>query len=85
MVKITQEDIMLAALLARPIDELELTTRAYNGLKRTGTYTIAEMLVKLKTGDIHKLRNIGEKTVYDIQNEIRRYLEKYGYEVEGKA
>ena len=78
-------DITLAALLARPIEKLELTRRAYNGLKRSGVITLADVFAKMETGEIFNIRGIGEKTIYEILTEVKRYLKRYGYEVEDEA
>lgn len=82
MIKI---DITLAALLARPIEKLGLTTRAYNGLKRGGVVTLADIFAKMETGEIFKIRGLGEKSIYEILAETKKYLKNYGYEVEDEA
>lgn len=53
------------------IDNLRLSTRSTNALKRAGILTL-EQLIELKMDDIYNINNIGEKSV----NEIRSIIEK---------
>lgn len=52
-----------------PIEELNLTTRAQNGLKRAQIHTIDKILET----DISKMRNLGTKSVREIKNAVLNY------------
>ena len=56
------------------IETLDISNRAYNGLKRAGINTIEELCEKSKK-EISSLDNIGAKTV----DEIEKQLEELGY------
>jgi DNA-directed RNA polymerase subunit alpha len=60
-----------------PIEDLELTVRAYNCLKRAGITQVGEILEKLKKGqdEILAIRNFGQKSLDEL---IERLQEK-GY------
>lgn len=54
------------------IDELDFSTRALNALKNSGFRYVDEIL-ELKPSDLLALRNIGQKSFEDIQEELKRY------------
>ncbi len=60
-----------------PIEELELTVRAYNCLKRAGITKVGEVLEKLDKGEeeILAIRNFGRKSL----NELVEKLDSKGY------
>ncbi len=60
-----------------PIEDLELTVRAYNCLKRAGITQVGEILDKLKKGqdEILAIRNFGQKSL----DELMERLEEKGY------
>ena len=60
-----------------PVEELELTVRAYNCLKRAGITQVGEILEKLKKGqdEILAIRNFGQKSL----DELMEKLEEKGY------
>jgi DNA-directed RNA polymerase subunit alpha len=60
-----------------PIEELELTVRAYNCLKRAGITQVGEILDKIKKGheEILAIRNFGQKSL----DELMKRLEEKGY------
>ncbi len=51
------------------IDELDLSVRAYNCLKRHGICTVGELL-ELKDEDFMKIRNLGRRSTEEIKNKI---------------
>lgn len=55
--------------LAISIDELELTVRSYNCLKRAGIQTIQQLTDKTKS-EIEKIRNLGKKSFKEIIKKI---------------
>ncbi len=53
-----------------PIDDLELSVRAYNCLKRAGINTIADLLDKT-VEDLGKVRNLGKKSIEEIEEKLK--------------
>ena len=51
------------------IDNLELSVRAYNGLKRAGIETIGQ-LVAMTEWDVSKIRNMGVKSVKEVKEAL---------------
>lgn len=69
-----------------PIEDLCLSLRAYNCLKRSGIYTIAE-LVAMSDEDIMHVRNMGKKAFADIKEKLKlcvdpEYLAEFQPKVE---
>jgi DNA-directed RNA polymerase subunit alpha len=62
-----------------PIEELELTVRAYNCLKRAGITQVGEILDKIKKGkdEILAIRNFGQKSLDELMDRLdeKGYLE----------
>ena len=58
----------------RPVEDLELTVRSYNCLKREGIDTIGQ-LATMSEEELMNIRNLGMKSV----DEIRSKLREYGY------
>lgn len=56
--------------LAISIDELELSVRSYNCLKRAGIQTIQQLTDKTKN-EIEKIRNLGKKSFKEIIKKIQ--------------
>ena len=63
----------------RLVEELELTVRSYNCLKREGVDTIGQ-LATMTEEELMNIRNLGMKSV----DEIRSKLTEYGYELESE-
>lgn len=55
-----------------PIDDLELSVRAYNCLKRAGINTIADLLDKT-VEDLGKVRNLGKKSIEEIEEKLQNH------------
>src|SRR4249920_1799580 len=62
-------DAALAADLALPIEELELTVRSYNCLKREGIHTVGE-LVSRSEADLLDIRNFGAKSIDEVKQKL---------------
>ena len=62
-------DAVLAAELAMPIEDLDLSVRSYNCLKREGINTVGE-LVALSEADQLDIRNFGEKSVDEVKAKL---------------
>lgn len=59
-------DEQLAADLALPVEELKLTMRSYNCLKREGIHTVSE-LVSRSEQDLLDIRNFGAKSIEEVK------------------
>lgn len=72
-----EEDGIPSKVYETPIEELELTVRAYNCLKRAGITQVGEILEKLKRGqeEILAIRNFGQKSL----DELMERLEDKGF------
>ena len=65
-------DAALAADLALPIEELDLTVRSYNCLKREGIHTVGELVARSEA-DLLDIRNFGAKSIDEVKAEARRH------------
>ena len=56
-----------------PIEELELSVRAYNCLKRAGITKVGEVLEKLQKGkdEILAIRNFGQKSLDELMDKLK--------------
>lgn len=56
-----------------PIEELELTMRAYNCLKRAGITKVGEVIERLERGadEILAIRNFGQKSLVELVDKLR--------------
>ena len=59
-------DEQLAADPALPVEELKLTMRSYNCLKREGIHTVSE-LVSRSEQDLLDIRNFGSKSIEEVK------------------
>ena len=59
-------DAQLAADLALPIEEMDLTVRSYNCLKREGIHLVGE-LVGRSEADLLDIRNFGSKSIDEVK------------------
>ena len=59
-------DAALAADLALPIEQLDLTVRSYNCLKREGVHSVGE-LVSRSESDLMDIRNFGQKSIDEVK------------------
>jgi len=59
-------DAALAADLALPIEDLDLTVRSYNCLKREGIHSVGE-LVGRSEADLLDIRNFGAKSIDEVK------------------
>lgn len=70
---VSREEDKQIKLMELPIEEMDLSVRSYNCLKRAGVNTI-EDLVKKSRGDMLKVKNLGIKSI----DEVIQKLESYG-------
>ncbi|HVB27846.1 MAG TPA: DNA-directed RNA polymerase subunit alpha [Mycobacteriales bacterium] len=62
-------DAALAADLALPIEDLDLTVRSYNCLKREGIHTVGE-LISRSEADLLDIRNFGAKSIDEVKAKL---------------
>ena len=62
-----------------PIEQLDLSVRVFNSLKRTGIGSVGEVLELLERGEdtLMTIRNFGEKSLAELKVKLRAwgYLE----------
>jgi DNA-directed RNA polymerase subunit alpha len=63
------EDDKKEKVLEMTIEELELSVRAYNCLKRAGINSVAE-LVQRNQEDMMKVRNLGKKSLEEVEQKL---------------
>jgi DNA-directed RNA polymerase subunit alpha len=63
------QDAQLAADLALPIEELDLTVRSYNCLKREGINTVGELISRTEA-DLLDIRNFGQKSIDEVKMKL---------------
>lgn len=68
-VMVEKEDDEKEKVLEMSIDELELSVRSYNCLKRAGINTVEELCNKT-SDDMMKVRNLGRKSLEEVQAKI---------------
>ncbi|NUS71962.1 MAG: DNA-directed RNA polymerase subunit alpha [Corynebacteriales bacterium] len=62
-------DQALAADLALPVEELDLTVRSYNCLKREGVHTVGELIGRSEA-DLLDIRNFGAKSIDEVKMKL---------------
>lgn len=70
---------LTSEMIETPIENLDLSVRVFNSLKRTGITTVGEVLELLEKGDeaVMSIRNFGEKSLEELRAKMREkgYLE----------
>ena len=72
--KIPEETMRLAILLSKPIDDLRLSHRTWNALMRWGIRTVGDLCEAREKGVLPKIRNLGSKSLYEIEHAIDSFL-----------
>ncbi|MCL1923888.1 MAG: DNA-directed RNA polymerase subunit alpha [Propionibacteriaceae bacterium] len=62
-------DDQLVADLALPIEDLSLTVRSYNCLKREGIHTVSELVSRSEV-DLMDIRNFGQKSIDEVKMKL---------------
>lgn len=62
-------DAVLSNELSIPIEDMDLSVRSYNCLKREGINTVSE-LVALSETQLMNIRNFGQKSVYEVRDKL---------------
>jgi DNA-directed RNA polymerase subunit alpha len=73
----SEEDHLTSEMIETPIENLDLSVRVFNSLKRTGITTVGEVLELLDKGEeaVMSIRNFGEKSL----DELRLKMREKGY------
>lgn len=68
---------LTSEMIETPIENLDLSVRVFNSLKRTGITTVGEVLELLDKGEeaVMSIRNFGEKSL----DELRQKMQEKGY------
>lgn len=74
--KVIEEDFMVERKseetnrnLEKPIEDLDLSVRSYNCLKRAGIHTLGELIEKSEE-DMMKVRNLGKKSLKEVKQKL---------------
>ena len=62
-------DEQLAADLALPVEDLNLTVRSYNCLKREGINSVGELIGRTEA-DLLDIRNFGQKSIDEVKGKL---------------
>jgi len=78
---------LTSEMIETPIENLDLSVRVFNSLKRTGITTVGEVLELLEKGDeaVMSIRNFGEKSLEELVTKMKEkgyLLEEEETEVE---
>jgi DNA-directed RNA polymerase subunit alpha len=77
---------LTSEMIETPIENLDLSVRVFNSLKRTGITTVGEVLELLEKGDeaVMSIRNFGEKSLDELRQKMHEkgYLQEEETEVE---
>ncbi|RMF29152.1 MAG: DNA-directed RNA polymerase subunit alpha [Chloroflexi bacterium] len=86
------EEAIPQELYERPIEELDLSVRVFNSLKRTGITSVGEVLEMMERGEeaMLTIRNFGEKSLQELKDKLRArgylaYLERKQMAAEKEA
>ncbi len=64
-----EEKSELEKMLEMPVEELELSMRSFNCLKRAGINNVGELIQKTEQ-EISKVRNMGKKSLEEVKNKL---------------
>ncbi len=62
-------DTFMAEQMNMPIEQLDLTVRSYNCLKREGVHTVGELLGRSEA-DLMDIRNFGQKSIDEVKAKL---------------
>ena len=62
-------EVVVDGELSIPIEDLDLSVRSYNCLKREGINTVSE-LVALSEAQLMNIRNFGQKSVFEVRDKL---------------
>lgn len=59
------------SIYSTPLEQLELSARSYNCLKKEGVDTV-EQLLELSEGELSRIRNMGQKSVQEVKEKLAK-------------
>ena len=62
-------DESIAADMALPIEDLNMSVRSYNCLKREGIHTVGELVTRSEA-DLMDIRNFGAKSIDEVKAKL---------------
>ena len=62
-------EVVVDGELSIPIEDLDLSVRSYNCLKREGINTVSELLA-LSEAQLMNIRNFGQKSVFEVRDKL---------------
>ncbi|NLK17459.1 MAG: DNA-directed RNA polymerase subunit alpha [Clostridiales bacterium] len=71
-IMVSHEEDKKAQILEMSIEEMDLSVRSYNCLKRANIHTV-EDLIKRTEEDMLKVRNLGRKSLDEVINKLKSY------------
>ena len=69
-IMVEKEESKKERVLEMPIEELELSVRSYNCLKRAGILTVEDLTNRTESS-MMKVRNLGKKSLDEVTNKLR--------------
>jgi DNA-directed RNA polymerase subunit alpha len=69
-IMVEKEEDKKEKVLEMTIEELDLSVRSYNCLKRAGINTVQELITKTEE-DMMKVRNLGRKSLEEVQEKLQ--------------
>lgn len=78
------EDQAVNENLVKPVEELELSVRAYNCLKNANVETIGELVVKTEA-EMLKTKNFGRKSLSEIKELLAEMGLSFGMKIDSKG
>ncbi len=71
--EVEEEESIPNEIYDTPIEQLDLSVRVFNSLKRTGITRVGEMLEMLERGEetMLAIRNFGEKSLDELKRQLR--------------
>jgi len=68
-IMVEKEEESIDRLMEMTVEELDLSVRSYNCLKRAGINTVDELIRKTEE-DMMKVRNLGKKSLAEIKEKL---------------
>lgn len=59
-------------VLGTTLDEMDLSIRTYNCLKRYGLFTLKQIL-DMGEAKLRTVRNLGEKSIQELKDKVKEY------------
>jgi RNA polymerase sigma factor (sigma-70 family) len=79
------KDENLHEYLFIPIEDLDISVRAFNCLKRSNCNTVGDIVKRIRDGSIINIRNLGTKTIEDTIDRIKEATGLTWEEIMGEA